>query len=123
MEPIINPWFFYLVNLLDRAVVVATIVLIMSVIGALFTLFVLSDDDICFDEKDAKTYKKWNKISIIALLISTVMLVAVPSKETVYEMVVANYITENNIEAAKDSAKDLIDYIIDKCDEANDKDD
>lgn len=122
MEPIINPWFFYLVNLLDRAVVVATIVLIMSVIGALFTLFVLSDD-ICFDEKDAKTYKKWNKISIIALLISTVMLVAVPSKETVYEMVVANYITENNIEAAKDNAKDLIDYIIDKCDEANDKDD
>lgn len=121
MEPIINPWFFYLVNLLDRALVVAIIVLIISVICVVFTFFVLSDE--CFDEEEAKTLKKWNKVSIIALLISTIMLVAVPSKETVYEMVVANYITENNIEAAKDNAKDLIDYIIDKCDEANDKDD
>lgn len=109
-------------NLLDRVLIVTIIVLIISTIGVVFTLFVLSDD-ICFDEKDAKTYKKWNKISIIALLISTFMLIAVPSKETVYEMVVANYITENNIEAAKGNAKDLIDYIIDKCDEANDKDD
>jgi NADH:ubiquinone oxidoreductase subunit 6 (subunit J) len=121
MEPIINPWFFYLVNLLDRVLIVTTIVLIISVIGVVFTLFVLSDN--LFDEEEAKTCKKWNKISMIALLISTFMLVATPSKETVYEMVVASYITENNIEAAKDNAKDLVDYIIDKCDEANDKDD
>ena len=122
MEPIINPWFFYLVNLLDRALVVAIIVLIMSVIGTVFTFFVLTDES-CFDEEDTKIMKKWNKVSVIALLISTFMLIAIPSKETVYEMVVASYITENNIEAAKDSAKDLIDYIVDKCDEANDKDD
>lgn len=120
MKPIINPWFFYLVNLLDRALVLAIMVLIMSVIATVFTFFVLSDG--CFDKEEAKMFKKWNKISIIALLISTFMLIAIPSKETVYEMVVASYITENNIEAAKDNAKDLIDYIIDKCDEANDKD-
>lgn len=122
MKPIINPWFFYLVNLLDRVLIVTIIVLIISTIGVVFTLFVLSDE-CCSDEEEAKTCKKWNKISMIALLISTFMLVATPSKETVYEMVVASYITENNIEAAKDNAKDLVDYIIDKCDEANDKDD
>lgn len=68
-------------------------------------------------------HKKFVKAPLIAL-VSFIMLwcstIAIPSESTMYKMIIANNITENNIESVKGEVNDLIDYIIDKIDELND---
>ena len=114
MKPIINPWFFYLISLLDKVQILGIICLIAGV--TLLGACILGSIELCSDE-DEKAFKKCIKISILVISISALIVVVVPSKETMYEMLVANYVTENNIEAAKEDAKELVDYIVDKFEE------
>ena len=57
-----------------------------------------------------KGCKKISKISIISLIISSVMCIAIPSKDTMYKMLVAKYVTYENIDKATDTIKDGVDF-------------
>lgn len=109
MKPIINPWFFYLISLLDKVQILGIICLIASV--TLLGACILGGMELCSDDEEEKAFRKCIKISILVISISALIVVVVPSKETMYEMLVTNYVTENNIEAAKEVAK-LIDGLV-----------
>ena len=132
MTYIINPWFFYFVNLLGSFWTLISIVLFLAIIGAVgFSVwwlveaynsdFSVHDDVNEHDDNEspfAKFCKKIIKVSVIVTIISAVLMVAVPSEETVNKMMISSFITKENIEkakeGAKEGAKEIIDYIAEK---------
>lgn len=126
MTYIINPWFFYFVNLLGSFWTLISIVLFLAIIGAVgFSVWWLMEayvsDFFVHDDNEspfAKFCKKIIKVSVIVTIISAVLMVAVPSEETVNKMMISSFITKENIEkakeGAKEGAKEIVDYIAEK---------
>lgn len=112
MKPIINPWLFYLID-----VIYSFIILIVMI--ALLIFISIAIDMIKYWEakldkvKVIKTIKK--KVVVIALLITFVIFI--PSRKTCYQMIIASHITDTNIQKAEDVVKDSVDYIFEKINE------
>ena len=54
------------------------------------------------------------KVSVIATIISAVLMVVVPSEETVNKMMISSFITKENVEKTKEDAKEIVDYVVEK---------
>ena len=100
MEPVINPWVFYLI---DNAGGLKWGVLIFGiVIGLIFIMYgAFLLDEVC--NKDEEKYaKKKVKTGIAILIIGFTLFLIMPSSETVMKMVVAKNVTYDAVDAAKD---------------------
>lgn len=106
MEPIISPLWFYLFNVIDN---ITIFVALAFLIAALFCVY-------CVVERNIKE-NKFFKIAIITSCISMLFLVFLPQKEVLYQMLVASYITPDNIAAVGDSASSIVDYIVESVNE------
>ena len=113
---IVSPWIFYLINLLsniNNLCYALTVVLFLVLSGLILYQWIEaldSDDDIW------ESFIKWRKRTAITLVISILGLIFIPTEETMYQMLVANYVTDKNIETATDVIKDSVDYIFEKID-------
>lgn len=122
MTYIINPWFFYFANLLDGFWTLISIVLFLAIVGTVgfviwWIIEAYDSDFFVHDDKEtpfANFCKKMMKISVIATIISAVLMVVVPSEETVNKMMISSFITKENIEKTKEEAKEIVDYIAEK---------
>lgn len=108
MNQIINPWIFYLIDMSENINICLDLVLIVLFFITLIRVIMH------FDLEDDPIYKKKNKRYIIAMCIILATTAIIPSKETMYTMLVSNYVTYDNIEKASDVIKDSVDYIFDK---------
>lgn len=97
MTYIINPWMFYLISLSDTLKWTTGILTIIAIIG----VFMFCDQD-----------DKYTKRCFIVGCISLVICLFLPSKDTCYKMLIASQVTTENIENAKETVKDVADYII-----------
>lgn len=122
MEPIIDPKLFYLCDVCETLNTVLAILLTLSVITVIIFIATYTDAGKYFDDVDTKTFKRILTATLIALSISLLGVIFIPSKKTIYQMIVFDNITENNIEAGKDNIKELIDYTVEKIDEVNKED-
>lgn len=108
MNQIINPWIFYLIDILENINIcldfVLTALVFITVIRFIMNL----------DLKDDPIYKKKNKRYIIAMCIILATTAIIPSEKAMYTMLVSNYVTYDNVEKASDVIKDSVDYIFDK---------
>jgi hypothetical protein len=117
MNPIINPIWFYIISLIKNisfmAGLIFVITLIITIIGVLLLYgeFYMEDEPL---EEASKKIKFMFRIPLIILIISGSVGTILPTEETMYKIMIASYITENNIEIAKDEVKELIDYISEK---------
>lgn len=98
MTYIINPWMFYLISLSDALKWALGIFAIIAIIASFFI----------YDDGKVKLAKR----IFIASCISLVICLFLPSKGTCYKMLIASQITTENIENAKETVKDVVDYII-----------
>ena len=98
MTYIINPWMFYLISLSDTLKWTLGIFAIIAIIVS----FLMYDD----------TKIKLAKRFFIAGCASIIIWLFVPSKDTCYKMLIASQVTTENIENAKETVKDVADYII-----------
>ncbi len=123
MKPIINPWLVYLIDLFDNlkgilvfALILLGIAIIVLAVGwALFMEYDQDDDFIV-------VCKKYLKKSVIWLCISGLLITVIPSKDTMYTMIVLDNVTTDNIQAIGKTGKDVVDYITDQIDKVvNDK--
>ena len=114
MTPIINPWWFYLVDVIGNFKLACLALLLIIVIGFGATVLIEVGgvaDELGLDE--AKVIKTLKKIVIVvALLITFDMFL--PSKKTCYQMMIASQVTEENVKKAEDVIKDSVDYIFEK---------
>lgn len=122
MTYIINPWFFYFASLLDSFWTLASIVLFLAIIGTVgfgiwWVMEAYNSDFFVHDDNEppfAKFCKKMIKASVIATIISAVLMVVVPTEETVDKMMISSFITKENVEKTKEEAKEIVDYITEK---------
>ena len=116
MTPIINPWLFYIVDLLDglKTLCILAVPVLVIVIGYL----TLTIDDLGRgEEKELKSARRTRKIVILFSILLLIVIPFIPSKETCYKMMVASQITDNNIQKAEDTIKNSVDYIFEKINE------
>ena len=122
MTYIINPWFFYFANLLDSFWTLASIVLFLAIIGTVgfgiwWVMEAYASDFFVHDDNEspfAKFCKKMIKSSVITTIISAVLMVVVPTEETVDKMMISSFVTKENVEKTKEEAKEIVDYITEK---------
>lgn len=119
---VISPWLFYIIDLLDKLREVAIIVFWIIVVTIFITGFIALLEGEYWEDKIIQKLKKALKLSVIPIVISSVMYVAIPSKDMMYKMLVSKYVTYENIDKATNTIKDGVDYIFEKLDGGKDKD-
>ncbi len=114
MKPIINPWLFYLVDMIGSFQILSILIALLIILS--FAIEIVKYDEV-EDELDKvkviKAFKK--KVIVIALLIT--FAIFLPSKKTCYQMITASQITDTNIQKAENVIKDSVDYIFEKINE------
>lgn len=114
MDYVISPWFFYIINIVDNinnvigTLGIISIVLSLSCVVAIFLFW--CDDD----EKSLKFIsKRLFKPAVTCFIILSIIDLFIPTKETMYQMTAAKFVTYQNIEMAGETAKEAFDYIVD----------
>ena len=116
MEPIINPLWFYLIDVVDNINLICIIILVTAFIALCYiSICAFSDmagNIIGEDEKQA--YFKYIKISLKVIIPCVILTILTPSSDTIYKMIIADNITPHNIEIVGDTVESSIDYIFEK---------
>lgn len=120
MNYIINPWIIYLIDRADAIKFSIMLLLFVSLTVLVFVVPVLIDQDEF--EYYTPTAKKVGKIAGIIFVISLILVTIFPNSQTVTKMVVASYVTEENVEKAKEQVVEIVDYIFEKVDDINKED-
>lgn len=124
MKPIISPWWIYLIDLFDnlKGLLSVALFLLGGAAVALLVIWFFSSLDYEQDEGPIVACKKYLKKSVIWLCVSGLLFTVIPSKDTMYTMIVLDNVTTDNIQAIGKTGKDIIDYITDQIDKVvNDK--
>lgn len=119
MEPIVNPWLIYFASIAEQLRTffnaITYIVVILDIIIVMGT-FVESDDAIAvFYNREEKKIRPFIKLLIVLSIIYPLLVIFIPSKETIIAMYIANMVTPDNLNIAnevfKSNLKDYADII------------
>ena len=136
-EPIINPWLFYLADVVSALKVTLIILSIGLVIGSLLYLYMwYENNEFNRDSEEniklRKTWLKGAKMCLISAIITFIVGMIVPTKKTLYAMAIASALTPDTVqliydktgEAATDILngggefiEDIVDYGVGKINE------
>lgn len=118
MKPIISPWWIYLIDLFDnlKGLLGVALFLLGGAAVALLIIWFFSSLDYEQDEGPIVACKKYLKKSVIWLCVSGLLFTVIPSKDTMYTMIVLDNVTTDNIQAIGKTGKDIIDYITEQID-------
>lgn len=107
---IINPSVFYWVSVVAglKAVCIILTVLSGAGIGVISMVWFVEG----FFDEEKKTAIKWLTRLIIVAIVGALMLIFIPSKQTMMEMLIAKYSTYENVGMTVDGIKSVADYII-----------
>ena len=129
MEPIISPSIFYWIDVISTLSAISTGLFIFSVAALVLALGFLIPITI-EDELNGDFGKLYKKLLITLTIITTIFglsCVFTPSKETLMTMIVAKYVTPDNITAVggtiEESVSSIATEIIRVVDAASDKED
>lgn len=121
MNPIIDPKWFYLIEISNKIGPVAWGIGVIIVLGSVFLMILLvlgqassSEDELML----SGMFKRTKTIFIIGAIVACIGCFC-PSENTCYKMIVASYLTPNNISIAQGETEKLIDYIVRKINELN----
>ena len=106
MEPIISPWIFYLMSIADGLKIFGGISAFIGAVVAIgmYTFFGFEHDEIA--------PWKYTKFPIIITIIGLIICLFVPSQEIMTKMIVASFITPDNIELGVEGIKSIFEYIL-----------
>lgn len=113
MEPVINPLFFYIVDVAD-----ALKILLGFGGGAVFIITLLvfiieATNGLDYIETEEwKVYKTIFIVSGIAIILGILL----PSEATCYKMIVASFLTPGNLDLLGDGVTNAVDYIVESVD-------
>ncbi len=106
MEPIISPWIFYW---MDIAGALKMTLVALATFGLFAMFFAAMHNDI--EDKPIIPAIKPIAIAIVVVLF---VVAFIPSKDTMYKMLITSYITPNNIELVGGSIDNALDKLTDK---------
>jgi hypothetical protein len=114
MEPIISPWFFYLLHVCGVANAIAITLFIIAVIFAVFAVIgwiVIHADEGNYDDKCLAMWRKFVRRSIPVMLVCALLIAAIPSRKTVIWMIVTKHITTDSVQQAIDAGDSVREVI------------
>lgn len=115
-EPIISPWVFYWVETMDqiRDVVnfVIGVTMLISVIFLFLTLALEKEER--EEHISEEIFKRIIKTLVIVGVVSVIGFMFIPSKGTMYKMLAASYMTQENIENVGESIDKIADKLVEK---------
>lgn len=108
MEPIVSPWIFYLVDVVSgvRGVLLGTMTGF-----ACFCIIVAAHAFAEFDggcEAFVEKHYKQIKTFVVLMMVNILLLIAIPERDTMITMIVAQYTTENNLNYILDVSKQIV---------------
>lgn len=136
-EPIINPWLFYLAEVIFALKVVLLVLSIGLTIGSLLYLAAWYENKEyrSDSEENIKLRKVWlkgAKMCLISAIITFIVGIMVPAKKTLYAMAIASALTPDTLQLIYDKTgqtatdilngggeliEDIVDYGVDKINE------
>lgn len=123
MKPIISPWWIYLIDLFNNLKEVLGVALFLLGCTAVALLIIWLFSSLDYNERLIVACKKYLKKSVIWLCVSNLLFTVIPSKNTMYTMIVLDNVTTDNIQAIGKTGKDVVDYITNQIDKIVNKDD
>lgn len=112
MNYIINPAVFYWMDVLDGMKTIAVIFFVIACASTVSTFIIWAVNADLDDDPDTKRWFKFFKISIAITAAVSIVLMFVPSKNTMIQMLVAKYATYDNASLTVESLKSAVDYIV-----------
>ena len=114
MEPIINPSLFYWAGAFDTIHIIGVCLLCVGIVGA-FIIGISFAVAVEYKDKSAiNFYKKFFLILIIVILISALIVIFIPTKETIHAMGISEIITPNNIDAITEKGEKGVKFIFEQ---------
>ena len=116
MEPIINPLWFYLIDVVDNLQTVPGVILIIACIAfAIISILMFFESaESYLEESEKQAYFKYLKTTLKVIIPCIILTILTPSSDTIYKMIIADNITPHNIEVVGDTIEGGIDYIFEK---------
>jgi hypothetical protein len=117
----INPmvfWYIEMIGNLDQFNKALSFVLVWALILTAGFRILLSDNDWIIKFAVKRNFIIMTSVTFISLFLVCI----VPSKTTMYKMMIANEVTLENYEKVKSEGKKLIDYAVDKINESKNGD-
>lgn len=108
--PIINPMYLYLIEVLHNLDVVNNLVFITLAFAtcSLGALYIIDEQA----REGIRANKSKVAMLLVAFAISGMIIVLVPTKDAMYKMLIASYVTTDNIQIVNDAIKgNLQDYL------------
>lgn len=117
MQPIISPWIFYIIDMLPKLSGIALLMCLLGLTGFLAALtrdvVVSYNDGAGWKERiDPAKQKLRTRLLYTTGIISFIGFIGmtlIPSQDTAYKMLIASYITPDNINAVVDGTGALVD--------------
>lgn len=115
-EYIVDPKWFYFVDVIYDFEIALLFIGVLSLV--VFTLFVgiqasIVQDTFSEKEKVREIARLQRAMKLFAIPAVCILLVIfLPAKETMYEMMIAKYITHENISFSVEAVKSAVDYIV-----------
>ena len=114
MEPIINPSLFYWAEVFDAIHNIGFFALCVGIVGV-FIIGISFAIAVEYKDKSAiNFYKKLFLIPIIIIAICALIIIFIPTKETIYAMCVSEVITPNNIDAITEKGEKGVKFIFEQ---------
>lgn len=110
---IINPMWFYWVDVLGGFDFAFGALAIFAVVGGIFFGALWLDSEYIEEEekpKVIKVVKKWAVLTSILIILT----ILIPSKETMIQMQLAKFVTYENAEKVIETIQDATDYILEQ---------
>lgn len=136
-EPIINPWLFYLADVVSALKFILLVLSVGLVIGSSVYLAVWNEDREYRSNSEEniklrKTWLKGAKMCLISAIITFIVGMIVPTKKTLYAMTISSALTPDTVQLIYDKTgqtatdilngggeliEDIVDYGVDKINE------
>lgn len=111
MDYIINPAWFYWIEVADTAKAAAAITMIVLIIACIVLACMMGISH-GFEDTEYNNYKKNFVRCFVFAVISAFVFIIVPSKRTLMEMQIAKLATKSNVDLTIEKTKEIVDYII-----------
>ncbi len=105
MTPIISPWIFYALSVVDAVKGISIAAMVIAIAGALVVGAIVFIDDLDLTPRLVK-------IVVIPLVTSVVLSIFIPSEKTITKMIVAQNVTYERVEVIGDTVETVYNDIM-----------
>ena len=114
MESIINPSLFYWAGVFDVIYAIGLCVLCIGITGVIIIAVPFAVAVAYQDKPALNFYKKFFLILIIIIIICALIVIFIPTKETIYAMGISEVITPNTIDAIANKGEKEVKFIFEQ---------